>query len=56
MLPLTWQTYHNHYLKISLEKLLKATSEGEYVNYKIKDLIDNPPENLNVTRLYAKTP
>lgn len=44
-----------HYKKISLQSFLEATKQGEYKTYKIKDLIDHPPDNLNINRLLAKS-
>jgi hypothetical protein len=52
-----YQTYKNHYDKtIKLEDFLNATINGSCETYKIKDIISNPPENLSVARLLAKTP
>lgn len=45
-----WETYNTHY-----KKFLEATCQGEYKTYKIKDLINNPPDNLDINRLLAKS-
>ena len=50
-----WETYNTHYKNISLKKFLEATSQGEYKIYKIKDLINHPPDNLDINRLLAKS-
>lgn len=46
-----YQTFVNYYDKISLEKFLAATEQGQYVFYKISDIINNPPDNLDIKRL-----
>ena len=51
-----YETYNKHYKPTKLEDFLKATLSGHCENYKIKDIIDNPPENLDTARLLAKTP
>lgn len=52
----SWYTYHNHFNKnISLDHFLAASTKGKIIYYKIKDLINNPPLNLNKSRLEAKT-
>jgi hypothetical protein len=50
-----WETYNTHYHKISLDDFYHATQQGYYINYNIKDIINIPPDNLDVDRLLAKT-
>lgn len=46
-----YETYKTHYHKLNLETFLLATRQGEYKTYKIKDMINHPPDNLDVARL-----
>ena len=50
-----WETYNTHYHGNNLKRFLEASKQGEYKTYKIKDLINHPPDNLNVNRLLAKS-
>jgi hypothetical protein len=53
-----WKTFDTNFGrgKISLEQFLQHTAHnGEYMGITIKSLVENPPENLSVERLKAKS-
>lgn len=53
----SWQTFNKHFntkKEITCEQFINACRKGMYTTYKLKDLIDDPPENLSIKRLLAK--
>lgn len=52
-----WQTFKTYFNdgSITFEQFYNATMERKLISRTIKDLIDNPPENIALNRIRAKS-